>query len=160
MRSYSNAWAEEQVTGVTSSVQGSRKAPLTQLHKSCTARRGAAAWKIQGLFVFCVPSGRCSYLTALHLVSIAHNSSMCAHAPLTLSLFFPPFFKPTTKTRSLFSKQWIESVKAHFLHGNTSASTNSSSWKPPCLSFSVQKGLHKLAALHLGCLCLLHSVSL
>lgn len=150
MCSYPNAWAEEQVRDVTSSVQGSRKAPLTQqAAQELHSTSGGSC--LEDSRPFCL-------LRAQRQMLLSHCAAPRQHRPQQwhactcctyLVPFFPPFFfKPTTKTRSLFSKQWIESVKAHFLQGNTSAITNSSSWKPPCLSFSVQKGLHKSAALH------------
>lgn len=159
MRSHSNTG--EQVTDVTSSAQGSRKAPSDTA--SCTRASQHTGGQLPGRFEdFCL-------LRAQRQMLSSHCAAPCQHRPQQqhactcstyLVSFFPPFLKPTTKTKFIFSKHWIESVKAHFLQGNISAITNSSSWKPPCLSFSVQKGLHKSAALQLGCLCLLLSVNL
>lgn len=131
---------------------------------SCTRAAQHVGGQLPGRFKAFLSSAcpAADALISLRCTSSALPTTVaCVHMlHLPCPFFSPLFFKPTTKTRSLFSKQWIESVKAHFLQGNTSAITNSSSWKPPCLSFSVQKGLHKSAALHLGCLSLLHSVNL
>lgn len=93
MRSYSNAWAEEQVTGVTSSVQGSRKVPLTQqAAQELHSTSGGSC--LEDSRPFCLLRAQWQMLLS-HCPAPRQHRPQQQHActcSTYLVSFFPPFF--------------------------------------------------------------------